>query len=413
MHAQPALSMHKLLWCLVIGLSSPSSAQGVSRAGFRLFPDAYEIALARSAAPASLSAQADVYVLRPGGPVKAVTGTNGAACMVSRDHRESLYPICFDAEAAHVVLPSELEQLRLREVGATEDVIAKRGRDILKQRGSRAGMRAGIAYMMSRHQVIYASAQGRRVGQWFPHVMIYSPFATRSGLTAPTLANGDLTLSDEGLVSAHFVVMVREFAEAPPLPALGPTLTATPSFLCTGDEYQLRWNGEGGANAVETTAALATTYPLDTMVLRRALGDFVVKAVSARGDSLAGMRIELHPEKLEHELKRASTTCAGRLSTTSFALDPSTTSPRVLPIAVKNRGDRPVTVVHRGMSVRLLPGESTTAFNGVEFSGDWGVIVDTGPLNPFCPLTATTPRPSTSASVDVLIVTQCDGLRPK
>jgi hypothetical protein len=70
---------------------------------------------------------------------------------------------------------------------------------------------------------------------------------------------------------------------------------------------------------------------------------------------------------------------------------------------VTNHGSTPVLVWHRGVSVRLAPGDSTTAFNGLPFSGDWGVIVDTGAYNDACPV-----RPgATAPPIDVQIVTSC------
>jgi len=74
----------------------------------RLYPDTYEIALARSAAPPELSREADVYVLRAADFEKVRAGTNGAVCLVARDHPESLYPICYTPEAARAILPIEM-----------------------------------------------------------------------------------------------------------------------------------------------------------------------------------------------------------------------------------------------------------------------------------------------------------------
>src|SRR5262245_4181563 len=72
----------------------------------RPLPDSDEIRLARTAAPAEISGAATVYAVRDGDAQVLVQGTNGCACMVSRDlHAGSLYPICFDVEATRFVLP--------------------------------------------------------------------------------------------------------------------------------------------------------------------------------------------------------------------------------------------------------------------------------------------------------------------
>ena len=58
--------MKYVIWtALLVGLSVRASAQPAALPP--LLPEAYEIALARSAAPPELSDHADVYVLRRGG----------------------------------------------------------------------------------------------------------------------------------------------------------------------------------------------------------------------------------------------------------------------------------------------------------------------------------------------------------
>jgi hypothetical protein len=83
-----------------------------------LMPDEKsEIALARSAAPASISDGADVMVLGPTGYRTAVKGTNGFLCIVERswgaatDHPEFWNPkirgaICFNPPSARTLCPS-------------------------------------------------------------------------------------------------------------------------------------------------------------------------------------------------------------------------------------------------------------------------------------------------------------------
>ena len=90
-------------------------------------PDAEEIALATSAAPPAISGAAAVYVVRASGPVKVREGTNGVACMVSRDlHQGSVYPICFDREAARTTMQRELMENTLRAGGLSEEQVQQR-----------------------------------------------------------------------------------------------------------------------------------------------------------------------------------------------------------------------------------------------------------------------------------------------
>jgi hypothetical protein len=88
-----------------------------------------------------------------------------------------------------------------------------------------------------------------------------------------------------------------------------------------------------------------------------------------------------------------------------MAIAPAHASDRIKPRSVTNRGHDAITILHRGVFVRLAPGESTSQFNGLPFSGDWTVVVDTGDYNKYCPLPAGAP---TGPPVDVLIVTSCN-----
>jgi hypothetical protein len=140
-------------------------------------PEAEEIALATSAAPDEISARSDVYMLRGTDFVKVRTGTNGVACMVSRDlHEGSLYPICFDREAVKTALPREIMESSLRAKGKSESEV-KRAVDAAYASGAlKMPTTPALAYMMSPRQVIFSSpeADGFRVGAWWPHVMITS-----------------------------------------------------------------------------------------------------------------------------------------------------------------------------------------------------------------------------------------------
>src|ERR1700760_2917650 len=90
-----------------------------------LIPDENaEIALARSAAPASISNAAEVMVLRRDGYTTAVKGSNGFACIVERSwanrteepqfwNPKARAPHCFNPPAARTVLPIFLMKSKL------------------------------------------------------------------------------------------------------------------------------------------------------------------------------------------------------------------------------------------------------------------------------------------------------------
>jgi len=184
-------------------------------------PEAEEMALARSAAPAEVAASADVYVLRADGPVKVHSGTNGAACLVSRDlHEGSLYPICYDAEGARTSMQRELMELTLRAQGKREDEVARSVADAFARGELRTPTRPSVAYMMSPRQILFSSAkaEGRRVGAWHPHLMIAMPNAKGSdfGLASPSKVDV-MSFDNEGTPSAQLVVKLPAWSDGKPV----------------------------------------------------------------------------------------------------------------------------------------------------------------------------------------------------
>src|SRR5215467_5863505 len=97
---------------------------------------ASEIALARSAAPASISENAEVMVLGYAGYTKAVKGSNGFVCIVERSwgaatdepefwNPKVRSPICFNPPAARSFLPLFLMKTKLVLVGKSKAEIVQ------------------------------------------------------------------------------------------------------------------------------------------------------------------------------------------------------------------------------------------------------------------------------------------------
>ncbi len=188
----------------------------------RALPDSEEILLARSAAPAEISKAASVYTVRDGKPVLLRAGANGCSCMVSRDlHGGSLYPICFDVEATKSVLPRELMEFGMRNAGRSEDAV-KRAVDSAYLAGVlRPPASLATAYMMSPRQMLFSSpeADGRGVGAWHPHIMLFMPNATpqQFGL-APDSKVDVISVGAPGTPRAEVVVIVPHWADGTPAP---------------------------------------------------------------------------------------------------------------------------------------------------------------------------------------------------
>jgi hypothetical protein len=133
-----------------------------------------EIALARSAAPAALSGQAQVLTLGRQGYEVAAQGTNGFVCLVERswelnfDNAEFWdptvrTPMCFNAAAAHSLLHEFLTRTDWILAGVSTAQMAARTKGIAPAKGS-------MAYMMSKQQLICANGACNR---WYPHLMFF------------------------------------------------------------------------------------------------------------------------------------------------------------------------------------------------------------------------------------------------
>ncbi len=141
-----------------------------------------EIALARSAAPASISTHATIEVLTPKGYEVASKGDNGFLCMVLRSWSAAPDPVitryagirgpaCFDPIAAKTVVPAEELKAQLGLAGKlpteiAHEVAIQYGLGKLPKMESVA-----FAYMWSANQNVDPKA-----GAWHPHMMVYAPY---------------------------------------------------------------------------------------------------------------------------------------------------------------------------------------------------------------------------------------------
>ncbi len=75
-------------------------------------PPDREIALAESAGPPAIAKAASIYLLERGGFKLAREGTNGFACLVTREDEGSQEPQCFDPEGVATLLPVALDARR-------------------------------------------------------------------------------------------------------------------------------------------------------------------------------------------------------------------------------------------------------------------------------------------------------------
>ena len=180
-------------------------------------PLAEEVALARSAAPPAVSADATVLVLEEGAKrwMTAVEGTNGSTCWVSRSWEESLEPHCFDPEGSQTILPMQLARTEMSFAGATKEEVDRAIDAGVAEGRFRYPSRPAMSYMLSAGQVL-VNDDGTTVGPWKPHLMLYWPGLTKADLGAvgegPPVSPS-VILVDEGTDEACLVIVVPDFVE--------------------------------------------------------------------------------------------------------------------------------------------------------------------------------------------------------
>lgn len=184
-----------------------------------------EIALARSAAPPSISQDATVMVLGRHGYETAVEGKNGFVCVVERAWTSSFdspefwnpknrSPLCLNPPAARTVLPITLMRTKFVLAGKSKDEIQKSVKAAIENKELPALDPGGMTYMMSRQGYLNDSA-----GHWHPHLMFYVPLTDSmtwgAGMPgSPVLLNPHFNGAPEPVT--EFMIPVRKWSDGTP-----------------------------------------------------------------------------------------------------------------------------------------------------------------------------------------------------
>lgn len=141
-----------------------------------------EIALARSAAPASVSDRARVLVLGDAGYEIAAEGSNGFTCIVQRSwandfgalefwNPKARAPICFNPAAARTVLPTYLMRTSWVLSGTSVEEMMSMTSQALAKGAIGPPAQGAMSFMMSKHGYTDDAA----AGPWRAHLMFYTP----------------------------------------------------------------------------------------------------------------------------------------------------------------------------------------------------------------------------------------------
>lgn len=232
-----SVSCRVLLLAAVLGLSA-AHAQDPKTPYPRMAPieqyleadENAEIALARSAAPASVSDDATIVVLKRRGYETAVKGKNGFVCIVERSwmspfdwpefwNPKMRGPICFNPPAVRSILPFTYKRTEMILAGLSKTEIIDRLKEVIGRNEVPALKPGAMCYMMSRQAVL-----GDSQGHWHPHLMFYGPRSNGADWGAdlpgsPVLLNPQFQNSPEPL--ATFIVPVDRWSDGSSAPIHG------------------------------------------------------------------------------------------------------------------------------------------------------------------------------------------------
>ena len=148
-----------------------------------LMPDRNEeIKMARSAAPDSISVDAEVLVLTKTGYETAVQGKNGFVCLVERSWTAGINdsnfwnpklrgPLCLNAPAVRSYLPRTIKKTELVIAGRTNAQIFEAIVAAIDKKELPAPEPGAMSYMLSKQGYLGDQAGG----PWLPHLMFFTP----------------------------------------------------------------------------------------------------------------------------------------------------------------------------------------------------------------------------------------------
>jgi hypothetical protein len=192
---------------------------------YRIADAPQEIALARSAAPPSVSADADVLVLGTRGYETAVRGTNGFVCFVERSWAAGFddgefwnpklrAPNCFNPPAARSVLPHYLMRTEWALAGIDKAQLIERARAAVASGQLTAPEAGSFTFMLSKQG--YVSDQA--AGPWLPHLMFFAPHGETAAWGAGLESSPILGADGHPFEPTVLVIPVRRWSDGSPAP---------------------------------------------------------------------------------------------------------------------------------------------------------------------------------------------------
>ncbi len=223
---------------LVLGLCCPVAAQEKRATPYpamapieqyRIADAPTEVALARSAAPLSVSNDAEVLVLGARGYETAVKGKNGFVCFVERSWAAGFddpefwnpklrAPNCFNPPAVRSVLPQYLKRTEWVLGGLSRTQLVENARLAFSGHAFVAPEAGSFSFMLSKQGYLSDEA----AGPWLPHVMLFVPHGQAAtwgaGLKGSPIMGGDGAPFEPTVL----FIPVRQWSDGSPVPPPAP-----------------------------------------------------------------------------------------------------------------------------------------------------------------------------------------------
>ena len=178
-----------------------------------------EVALARTAAPASISGDAEVMVLGRHGYETAVKGKNGFVCIVERSWMAPIDdpefwnpkmrgPNCFNAPGARFNIPIDIKKTESVLAGRSNAEMAEDIRTAFDKKELPALEPGAMCYMMSKQGYL-----NDRAGHWHPHLMFLVPATDAAAWGANLDGSPILALEDKLERYTLFLVPIAKWSD--------------------------------------------------------------------------------------------------------------------------------------------------------------------------------------------------------
>ena len=178
-----------------------------------------EIALARSAAPESISRDAEVMVLGRHGYETAIQGKNGFVCIVERSWTSPIdapdfwnpkgrAPLCLNAAAARSYLPRTIRKTDLILAGRTKAEMMEAIVAGIDKKELPAMEPGAMCYMLSKQGYL-----SDRDGHWHPHLMFFVSQTDPAAWGADVPGSPVLAFNDTWEHLTTFLIPVRQWSD--------------------------------------------------------------------------------------------------------------------------------------------------------------------------------------------------------